>query len=250
MTFSKTILIDGDSIAYKCAWAESSEEMKVSLLKSMGSILTNCKSNKYELYIEEWRHKKHIFRAPLAVTKSYKGNRKPPKDEEKRKEWERYMERVKVCRQMMVDIFHANVVDDMESEDYVLIRAYEIGINEVIIAYIDKDLLQYPLMYYNYNKETFTTLTEEQATFNLWAQVLTGDSTDNIPGLKGYGPAKAKKALLDHKESDYPMVVAMEYMNNDHDFNYFVEQYNLIKLRNKRCTNVWYPITKEQWENI
>jgi hypothetical protein len=240
MTSSKVVLIDGDSIAYKAGYATSVEEAQVSVNKQIGRILTNCGTNKYELYLEEWRGDKNIFRGYIAETKSYKGNRKggklPPN--------------LLSAREHLLNIYHAKVQTKYESEDMCLIRAYEIGIDKVIVAYIDKDLLQYPLTFYNYNKETMVTLTEEEALFNLWAQVLTGDSVDNIPGLRGYGPVKASRALNGFEERDYPIAVAEHYIRNSQSYLYFIEQYNLVKLRNKRDTEVWYPITQEQWDDI
>jgi 5'-3' exonuclease len=45
-----------------------------------------------------------------------------------------------------------------------------------------------------------------------YSQLLTGDSVDNIPGLKGYGPAKAYEVLKDCKtEKDLFEAVQWEY---------------------------------------
>jgi hypothetical protein len=117
-----------------------------------------------------------------------------------------------------------------------------------IIAGIDKDLLQYPLTFYNYNQRTMSRLTTYQAQLNLWKQVLTGDSVDNIPGLRGYGPIKAAKTLKGAEIDDMPYVVAKTYAKTGFGYNYYIEQYNLIKLRNTRGTKLLRPITQEEFE--
>ena len=87
--------------------------------------------------------------------------------------------------------------DGMEADDLVAIWAYEAldRKEEYVICGIDKDLLQIPGHHYNYGKDTWQLINEEEALHNLYIQCLTGDATDNIPGLKGIGPKKAEKIL-------------------------------------------------------
>ena len=60
---------------------------------------------------------------------------------------------------------------------------------------IDKDLLQIPGNHYNFNKKTHRFVSDDEAHKLLMIQCLTGDRTDNIPGIKGIGPKKAEKIL-------------------------------------------------------
>ena len=87
--------------------------------------------------------------------------------------------------------------DGMEADDLVSIWAREAldRKEEYVICGIDKDLLQIPGHHYNYGKDTWQLINEEEALHNLYIQCLTGDNTDNIPGLKGIGPKKAAKIL-------------------------------------------------------
>lgn len=236
MTSSKTILIDGDSIAYRCGYTSTVYEMRSAVDKFMGQIMSDCGSTVFEMYLEDWGGRKDIFRAHFAETKGYKANRTggnlPPLLNEARE----YMKRT----------YNAKVTQTFESEDMVLIRAYEIGIDKIIIAYIDKDLLQYPLMFYNYVKRTFITLDEDTADYNLWKQVLTGDSVDNIPGLRGWGPKKSEKLLKD-KYGKRKELVSATYLKEGKEFEYFIEQYNLIRLRNDPITGILMPVTREEY---
>ena len=63
------------------------------------------------------------------------------------------------------------------------------------ICSIDKDLLMIPGKHYNIDKRAKSKVSEPQGTTFFWHQMMTGDSTDNIPGLKGVGKAKADKVL-------------------------------------------------------
>ena len=89
--------------------------------------------------------------------------------------------------------------DGMEADDLVSIWAYEAREKEedYVICGIDKDLKQIPGTHYNYNKDTWDFVDDATAIRNLMLQCLTGDSADNIPGLKGIGPKKAEGILRD-----------------------------------------------------
>ncbi|MCW8983153.1 MAG: hypothetical protein OQK13_03830, partial [Gammaproteobacteria bacterium] len=72
-----------------------------------------------------------------------------------------------------------------------------------ILCSPDKDLDQVPCMHYDPNKGEVYVIDEEIADACLYVQILTGDSTDSIPGVKGIGPKKAEKLLrgiTDRKE--------------------------------------------------
>ena len=78
---------------------------------------------------------------------------------------------------------------DIEGDD-VLGVLYEEG---DIIASIDKDLLTIPGLHLRDGEIIHASRLEADRTF--YAQVLTGDATDNYPGCPGYGPVSAEKAL-------------------------------------------------------
>jgi len=87
--------------------------------------------------------------------------------------------------------------DGMEADDLVSIWAYEAREMEedFVICGIDKDLKQIPGHHYNYSKKTHEFVDDDQANLNLMLQCLTGDKSDNIPGINGIGPKKAAKIL-------------------------------------------------------
>jgi 5'-3' exonuclease len=92
-----------------------------------------------------------------------------------------------------------------ETDDVVAKYWYElsskIGRDNVIIVSIDKDYKQFPCLIYNYHikhKEIYD-ISEEQALYNFYEQMIIGDSADNVNYCKGYGKKFAEKYLADCK---------------------------------------------------
>ena len=85
----------------------------------------------------------------------------------------------------------------MEADDLVAIWASEARANEdaYVVVGIDKDLKQIPGNHYNFVKKEHVFIDDDQAHLLLMTQCLTGDNSDNIPGIKGIGPKKAEKIL-------------------------------------------------------
>lgn len=66
----------------------------------------------------------------------------------------------------------------------------------------DKDLLQIPGL--KLDKGQIGEVSEETGWYQLWYQVLVGDSTDGYPGCPGVGPVKADKILMSVSPEEYP----------------------------------------------
>lgn len=82
-----------------------------------------------------------------------------------------------------------------------------------IICSIDKDLLQVPGHHFNWVRNEYKVIGEEEGLRSLYMQMLTGDSTDGIPGIKGVGPVTAKKLMKGiHTEFLMYCVVLKEYL--------------------------------------
>ena len=82
-----------------------------------------------------------------------------------------------------------------------------IGRNEVLIVSIDKDYKQLPCIIYDYHfkKQCYYDITEAEARFNFYTQMIVGDTSDNVNYCKGYGIAYAKKLFKDCL-SDYSYI--------------------------------------------
>ena len=66
-----------------------------------------------------------------------------------------------------------------------------------IVASIDKDLKTIPGLHYNPRTKETVKVSEEEADYAHLFQTLTGDTTDGYPGCKGIGPKKAEELLKD-----------------------------------------------------
>jgi len=172
---------------------------------------------------------KNNFRYDIATVKPYKGNRK--------KEKPVHFENVKW---FLISRYNAIIIDGYEADDALSMHQAVWNLSQkpedcyTVICTRDKDLLMVPGWHYGWEvglqpeqklhfvdtlgelhatyKETISEKTgKELRSFKkltgsgyLWfcAQILTGDTTDNIPGCKGIGVMAAYEALKDAKSED------------------------------------------------
>lgn len=73
------------------------------------------------------------------------------------------------------------------------------GRDEVLIVSIDKDYKQFPCLIYDYHykKQCYYDISEAEAMYNFYEQMIAGDSADNVNYCKGYGVKYCKKAFKD-----------------------------------------------------
>lgn len=101
------------------------------------------------------------------------------------------------CKQYLLNRYNAIMQDLLEADDLMGIEARRL-LNQdrkFLIATIDKDLCCVPGGHYNFVKDEEWEVSEWEATVFFYAQCLMGDTTDNIPGIKGLGPKKSAKIL-------------------------------------------------------
>ena len=180
----KIILVDADSIYFRIAYrTKKQNEIRKGIKDMLTDIMKYNESDKLMIAVKG----RDNFRNQLYP--SYKANRQEQPDDMKKA--------LNYGHKYMVDMYGAIMADGMEADDLVSIWAHECIANEqeYVIAGIDKDLLQIPGAHYNFNKNTHRIVDEDEAHYLLMLQCLTGDSTDNIPGIKGIGPKKAERIL-------------------------------------------------------
>lgn len=153
---------------------------------SMQATMTNTRSDDYRGFLSG----KENFREALATIRPYKGNRDPEAKPA------HYM----ALRDYCLLQYNATIVDGQEADDALGIAQWnDLNLatedHTTIICTIDKDLNNIPGWHYNFNSKEVYWVDEEEATYNFYHQLLTGDVTDNILGVPGIGPAKAKKIL-------------------------------------------------------
>ena len=87
----------------------------------------------------------------------------------------------------------------METDDIVAKYWYklsnEFGRDNVLIISIDKDYKQLPALIYNYHYKhrCIYDISEKQALYNFYEQMIIGDGADNVNYCKGYGKVYASK---------------------------------------------------------
>lgn len=141
--------------------------------------------------------------------------------------------------------------DTLEADDLIAIRAKELGKDSCIIVSMDKDLKQIGGYYWSYYKQLVKDengeviydedgfeereykqteidyITNKEAEYLFWEQMLTGDPSDNIKGVYRVGKVGAKKILKDSK--NYFISVARTYIEKNQKQDFW-NNYLLLKL--------------------
>jgi len=112
----------------------------------------------------------------------------------------------------------------------------EFGRDEVMIVSIDKDYKQFPCLMYNYHykHKVVYDITEEEAMYNLYEQMIIGDTADNVNYFKGKGKKFAEKYLSDcnsHYQYTKKMYELFKEVHKGKAKQRYIECYNLLKLR-------------------
>lgn len=160
-------------------------------------------------------HHKPNFRDEIAVTKPYKGTRKPKKPYH-----------FKNLTAYMIHAYDCMVVSGMEADDYMAIVQTLVGDNSVICSR-DKDLRQVPGWHYSWQCGSQLEIGPHKTNEKGWielrkgkvfgygelyflSQLLTGDIVDNIPGCPKVGPVNAFKILDEARLSRMASYKAVE----------------------------------------
>lgn len=221
-------LIDGDVLAYmgcKSRWvndrnqrlvvldkdahvfskAEDREYMEASwenFKQEVIKVTGKCWTNHYLMAVKH----KHNYRND--IYSEYKMNRH--KDPSKQNHFVPSIRTLAVIEELAIEAI------GREADDLLCIWAHQaMAANEdYTIVSIDKDLKCIPGKHYNPKLDMHFSVTPKEALRFFYAQLLSGDPTDNIPGLPGIGPAKAEKALFNtHTEEDMQEEVVAMYMS-------------------------------------
>ena len=224
------VLIDGDILAYRAAFAtqdkllkDAEEKVEILLDFVFEETLGWPDPDQFEVYLTGSNN----FRYEIAKSFPYKGNRKA-------NERPQYLSHV---RNYMIDKFGAIVSEGEEADDLIAIEATRCG-PDTVVASIDKDMLQIPCWHFNFNRKEWTQVSEWQGGLFFYTQILTGDAADNIKGLKGIGPKKAEKLLADCDTVDSLWEACVKAY--DGDTERIIENARLLWLRRYEG-QLWQP---------
>ncbi len=190
-------LLDGDIYAFRvaCTTENDNEAIAVYRVNEMiENTLAEVEASEYKLFLTSPDNfRKHIY-------PEYKANRTATKPKH-----------LQFLRDYLVESWQGTVAEKMEADDYLGINQHESS----IICSIDKDLLQVPGKHYNFVKKEFYEVDEETGSRNFYTQLLTGDTSDNIKGIAGIGPVKAKKALAEATNEYEMFCIVRDMYKND-----------------------------------
>jgi hypothetical protein len=86
---------------------------------------------------------------------------------------------------------------------------------ECIVCSMDKDVLyQIEGLHFNYGRNEFVKVTKNEAVHFLYKQLVTGDPTDNITGIRGVGEKTVERIFKNKKMSLLPEIVLSQYLKN------------------------------------
>lgn len=194
----RVMLLDGDIIAYDCAYGvtdDQVENMKIRIDLKINACMDIAGCKDIEVFITGGTN----FRDAVAKVQQYKGNRYNPDGSRKIPQ----PEHLYTARAYLVSKWDANMSTCDEADDQISIRNWQIltgcdlKYDECVIATTDKDIGINPGYYMNLMNDTIERhvgyghieLTKRRDKIKGWglkfflAQLLMGDSTDNIPGL-------------------------------------------------------------------
>lgn len=188
-------LIDGDLISYPVACTcEDHPDTDLAFLRAdkvVSDILEATQSTEYKIFLTGGKN----FRKK--INPQYKANRKD-------KPLPQYLNPL---REFLVVEWGAKVTDGIEADDAIGIEnQLHLDNNDlVIVCSYDKDLDQLPGQHYNWNKGSIYEVSELNGIRYFYKQMLIGDRSDNIFGVKGIGPKRAD-ALLDDIINESEMI--------------------------------------------
>ncbi len=219
-------LIDGDILVYRIGFASEDESESIAMARCCEFLEDMILFNGFDEY-QGYLTGGGNFRKEIAKTAPYKGNRKAPRPKH-----------YDLLRNYMETAWGFEMIEGQEADDAIGIAAYALDPEEYCVCSIDKDLDMIRGQHYNFVKDLFYEVSEEEAIFNFYKQMLTGDRIDNIQGIKGIGEVKAKRILEKCKDENEMYLAVLEaYKGNEERV---LENGQLLWIR-REPDQIWQP---------
>ena len=164
------------------------------------------------------------------LTKKYKANRKKQELPPLLSEMHQFV------KEQYDSIFGYGIETDDLVARYWKNISDDLGRDEVMIVSIDKDYKQFPCLMYNYHykHKVVYDITEDEAMYNFYEQMIIGDTADNVNYFKGKGKKFAEKYLAgcnSHFKYTKKMYQLFKEVHKGKAKQRYIECYNLLKLR-------------------
>mgnify|MGYP003624479599 FL=1 len=230
------LLLDADSLVYAacCSHEDSDDilteqEAKDKYDRSFGKLINEIGELVSVEDVQTFNGSRGNFRKFIGSRNSYKANRTRELPE------------------------HLNAVHSYLHTDYNGIKGYgvetddmvarswtklsrDLGRDNVMIVSIDKDYRQLPCFLYNYHwkRKEMYDISEEEARYNFYAQMVCGDQADNVNFFLGKGPSFCQKYFQECKtEYQYKkklfFLFKEKYKSKAREK--YIECYNLLRLK-------------------
>ncbi len=219
----KAILIDADTLIFVAAYHNRDNEHSEDMLNGVDSMITEALLNtNADFYCGFMKGKESSHRHKMFA--DYKANR-PPAPEWLTK-WKPVIEEYLANKWSFEYVNGIEVDDAIASAHYLIEERGDQFVDNLenliipVICSVDKDFNQIPGLHYNPKSKIMTDVSAVDALIFLHTQLLTGDSTDNIKGVPGIGPAKAKKILTGPDGSTVdPNQLALDVLKSYQEFH-------------------------------
>lgn len=215
------LLIDGDILVYRLGFAAQARDHGVEPIQHAIHLVKKCikemthrfETENIKIYLTSGDRSN--FRFAIATTLPYKGNRDKninPKAPDKPYHYDN-------LRRYILYKYNTTMVTGIEADDAMgIAQMYNIDNPDLqtIICSIDKDMDMIPGLHYNFVTDELYSCDDPgelmlssskrklRGTGYKWfyAQMLLGDSSDNIPGIPMFGPVKTYDALKDMNDEE------------------------------------------------
>lgn len=193
----KTLLIDGDVIAYRTACSVDTERLVYTRINAaLLAIQATYSSTEYRIFLTG----KETTNFRRIINPAYKANR----DQLEKPYW------LPLCNAYLHEAWEAEYIQGAEADDAL---GY-FQTDNTVICTIDKDLNMIPGEHYNFVKDISYHIQPGEAIQFFYKQMLIGDTSDNIQGVSKLGPVKASK-LIDPVEIEQEMFDIVYTKYND-----------------------------------
>lgn len=229
----KTLLIDMDVLRYRYGFAaqktkEQDDGTKVIIVEKpqavadalLWGIRRMCNLTKCREYIG-YLSGPGNFR--LQIDPEYKANRK---DSQKPFHYD-------FITNYLIECHDAIVTEGIEADDALAMQYLKDPDNQILCS-IDKDLNQIAGWHFDLVKEILYYVDEVEATRALYSQMLQGDRTDNITGIRGIGPVKADKLVQgcnsEDELSDLCFRMYREHFGEERSVEMYNKNWTLLRM--------------------